>query len=674
MRFYIQAVLVVTLAFLIASGPSWAVNTHGLGSPLRETMAREKDHLRGYVVSGGTHATTSGTLVSPSFATNAYVVSGNELIYVSQAATTVTYNGSSTSCLGIVANRAGTVAGWSRQGASHYVTKTSACSTAPAGGMNLLEITTTTEVTVVADYRITSPERQDHVNVMSPIFGVTADCSTDDTAGLQAALNNAAWRQKNVYAPAGCYNFTKLYFQYDATNNPGWPNPATEWKSGGRLRLYGDLAMGEQNIANLGTEGETFTVFNSTDGTGPAFVMDGAFVGALMNGIHLQDLTVIADNTTQVVQAASLSNSARFDRVTIYQKSSSGNGMLLDNTYHFRCVDCEIIGPGAHTGTGVGLDISRDASTGGRNSFLGGQTKFFGTCAQMSTTDIQSLYTFQNFLFLSCNDGFLFVPSDKTPRGILFLNTHFEDYDDKGIWIQGNAKSISIINSVFIGAESEIADAGDAAIWIGESGAGNPDDLAHSVAIINNYFQTVKSRAIRFDITGTFMDGWLVHGNYFEGDATGNDIAIDINGTTTQNLSLIGNVYKGSIIECNGTACDDIEFEVGEGYVATEAGLRVGDAGTEIDSITQYTLTSQDFPNIPANDCAEFDFTATGAAVSDSVVMGLPPNIFDESPKRVTFVAWVDSADTIRLRGCNVSGTGFNPGAFTYKFTVIKHE
>lgn len=110
--------------------------------------------------------------------------------------------GDGTYWLGVHYHRSAAVSGWTREAGTHYVWKKNATRPAnPSGGVIVAKVTVSTYITVVDDLRPTSPVDDAYVNVLDPAFGVVADGTTDDLAGLLAAASNAAARGKALWLP-----------------------------------------------------------------------------------------------------------------------------------------------------------------------------------------------------------------------------------------------------------------------------------------------------------------------------------------------------------------------------------------------------------------------------------------------------------------------------------------
>lgn len=94
--------------------------------------------------------------------------------------------------------------------------------------------------------------------------------------------------------------------------------------------------------------------------------------------------------------------------------------------------------------------------------------------------------------------------------------------------------------------------------------------------------------------------------------------------------------------------------------------IQIG-GGTTLLSIRSASA-ALDFPSIASGASADLTITVTGAAIGDSVSLGLPA-----SPMTgITFNGFVSSADTVSVRAHNYTAGALDPASATYRATVIK--
>ena len=184
-----------------------------------EDAARYFRMFQGFIYSGGLHPTAAG-MTSGSFATEAFDSSGNR---ISQSAAAINYTTQGAAandvCWTFISSRTETtIDNFTRvTGTDYFVDCTSA--TQPStftASIPLMRITiTTSAIAAVQDIRQDTLLTDAPINALSPLFGVQGDCATDDTAGLQAAINNAGTRGLPLHVPrsqkGACYLFTRLW-------------------------------------------------------------------------------------------------------------------------------------------------------------------------------------------------------------------------------------------------------------------------------------------------------------------------------------------------------------------------------------------------------------------------------------------------------------------------------
>jgi hypothetical protein len=213
------------------------------------------------------------------------------------------------------------------------------------------------------------------------------DGTSDNTAELQAAINEAATLGKVLELPYGKFNFTDLYLYYDATLNPGYPQGSTKQA---RLRIRG---QGRMYVSNISFNTTTGTILNCTSATGgiheatPSGGNDFRSEGFIFEG-----LSIIGTTSGTLVDLQTVNYSV-FREVLVVNKSLTGNGVYLGECYIMSFYNFEIVGGTAgfsrqpnlySSGTGIELNgaggfISGDFIVGGYN--IG--TKFSGQHTQI---------------------------------------------------------------------------------------------------------------------------------------------------------------------------------------------------------------------------------------------------------------------------------------------------
>lgn len=98
-------------------------------------------------------------------------------------------------------------------------------------------------------------------------------------------------------------------------------------------------------------------------------------------------------------------------------------------------------------------------------------------------------------------------------------------------------------------------------------------------------------------------------------------------------------------------------------------GVIIGREGTKIDDSFAVAPTTKDIGNIVANVCldTELSAAATGAAVNDVCVIGLPA----APTTNISFSCFVSATDTITIRACNPTVGAINPASADYAARVF---
>lgn len=114
-----------------------------------------------------------------------------------------------------------------------------------------------------------------------------------------------------------------------------------------------------------------------------------------------------------------------------------------------------------------------------------------------------------------------------------------------------------------------------------------------------------------------------------------------------------------------------VDFQVGGSsrFRVSNAGAVVIGSGTLVTSILSATATL-DFGSIAANSFANLTITVTGAALGDTVSIGVPNGSLLND---ISFFGWVSATNTVTIRCSNVSNTtARDPASGTFRATVTK--
>jgi hypothetical protein len=100
----------------------------------------------------------------------------------------------------------------------------------------------------------------------------------------------------------------------------------------------------------------------------------------------------------------------------------------------------------------------------------------------------------------------------------------------------------------------------------------------------------------------------------------------------------------------------------------TGTGLTIGTSGTAVTKYFSATATLN-FGSILASGSEDLTITVTGAAVNDTVTLGLPATVLAGA----IFNAWVSAADTVTVRCNNAGSIAVDPASATYRVGVTSH-
>ena len=112
-------------------------------------------------------------------------------------------------------------------------------------------------------------------------------------------------------------------------------------------------------------------------------------------------------------------------------------------------------------------------------------------------------------------------------------------------------------------------------------------------------------------------------------------------------------------------------IELGHGNDTTVARSSAGRIAVE-GNLVAHMLTASatlDFPSISAQSFADLTITVTGAALGDSVALGVPTASVTAG---LMFTAWVSATNTVTVRAHNYSVAAADPASGTFKATIVR--
>lgn len=155
-------------------------------------------------------------------------------------------------------------------------------------------------------------------------LGAKGDCSTDDTAALQSAINQGALTGVPVTVISTgyqkCYKFTRLLFFYDPVLNPGFP----QFQNGRTVRFLGSGSSDDYGATSTNNAYQG-TVLVSTSSIGPALMLNGGNAFSTRETI-LDGFTVTASNSSAVILAIGTNTGTMF-RNLVVEQDGPGEGI-----------------------------------------------------------------------------------------------------------------------------------------------------------------------------------------------------------------------------------------------------------------------------------------------------------------------------------------------------------
>lgn len=128
--------------------------------------------------------------------------------------------------------------------------------------------------------------------------------------------------------------------------------------------------------------------------------------------------------------------------------------------------------------------------------------------------------------------------------------------------------------------------------------------------------------------------------------------------------------YRGGTLRSVLRLNTDNDFRFLSSDLTTASAVQTGNItvnGTSAVAGIRTATAALDFGSISAAASADLTITVTGAAVNDSVSLGLPA----EPTAGIIFQAFVSATNTVTVRATNITGSPIDPASATYRATVI---
>lgn len=385
-------------------------------------------------------------------------------------------------------------------------------------------------------------------------FGAVADDATDCTDALQCSINSAARSGLNIELGSGVYVFSRLYFHYHVTENPNWPNDTAIQ---GRVIVRGTGMMAKNNY----TSSVKKTYLKSTDSTGPAIFCTYNSVKNVY-GIRLENLSIEAENTTQVVSFSAVSNVSGLENVFLVQKGTGDgllwNGMWLSDLKNVVTLKSTLNRTGQgiivkNTTTGSNVDgqcntLSLLMSQGFQDGIVLGSEDY-------DTSKLLGVFQLLNANVVDCTNGILIGRVEN----VFISNCQIGgDYTEVGMKLGNHAKNIRIVNNRVV--------AKDKALAIGYGTAADPENAAaaQNICIENNYIMALADNYTAIKINNASVSSvhsiFIANNRIFGGGYVGTtgisigakSAAIKITSNNYNSLAMnVDNSYYAAIKEGN---------------------------------------------------------------------------------------------------------------------------
>jgi len=162
-----------------------------------------------------------------------------------------------------------------------------------------------------------------------------------DTIPIQNCINRASVLKRSVHGPSGVYNFTRLWFNHDTVNNPGYTQELTSQIN----RIRGDGMVDEEA---LGQDNFVGTTLYQLSGSGSPLNLNQSSLsvdGRESDANLFEELSIIADTDQWIFESDQFKTHSKFDRVCLHNRNLAGGGVkITGRAFDFKFIDCLIMG------------------------------------------------------------------------------------------------------------------------------------------------------------------------------------------------------------------------------------------------------------------------------------------------------------------------------------------
>lgn len=151
----------------------------------------------------------------------------------------------------------------------------------------------------------------------------------------------------------------------------------------------------------------------------------------------------------------------------------------------------------------------------------------------------------------------------------------------------------------------------------------------------------------------------------FSPSAHGSSVSLETtaNTTATRRKVFIAHPSGGSSVGATAVATDP-----GAGVILCDTGVKTT-AASDILKLVKTATATLDFPSTSAQSSADLTITLTGAALNDSIILGVSNGAVLAN---TSFSAWVSATDTVTVRLNNYSSSSKDPSSGTFRVTLLQ--
>lgn len=354
-----------------------------------------------------------------------------------------------------------------------------------------------------------------------------------NTAAIQQAINYCASNKINsLHSSSGHFYYDRLWFVYDATNNPDYPSsPLAGWN----FKFIGRGKLSVSALSNLDTELENSaaTVFESINNTDISINARYADQTRTQNGNKFEGMSFISNSTNWIFDSSAITENELFKQVSFYQKNRTGNGVRCEDIWFTDWSGLSITLPDYQTGdTGTALQMRNRLFSGGglwklsQIDIRGGVEQFEIGYFTDTGDDIKLLDSI-DMDTVQTRNGFNGLKIGGKVRSIEISCYHTEGNKNLGAWIKAEAKNVK-----FNGGYFDCANCGTASVLIGSNDTGSGPNLNtetwENVEFNKTQFQSTNIVGLKV-FNGLIGKGLTLKDVNFEVGSGSGTSAVDLN-------------------------------------------------------------------------------------------------------------------------------------------------